>query len=56
MKLNESTKSPLVKKKCIELIPIITKYISSFFTDSHLNVGMKSIFSYINKKDNPHKG
>ena len=56
MKLNEATKNALVKKKCIELIPVITKYISSYFTDTHLNLGMKSIFDYINKKDNAYKG
>jgi len=46
----------LVKKKCIELIPICAKNISLYFTDTHLNQGIKSIFAYINKKDNAFKG
>jgi hypothetical protein len=52
MKLNSETKNAYVKKKCIELIPILAKHIPDHFSDHHLEFGIKSIFSFINKKEN----
>ena len=39
MKMHDSNKSSsnsFVKKKCIEIMPLLVKYISPFFTDVHL--------------------
>ncbi len=55
--MNEMNKSSaFVKKKCIEIMPILVKYIQNNFTDQHLDQALKAIFSYINKKDNKDRG
>jgi hypothetical protein len=56
MKMHESTKSALVKRKCIELLPLMVKYIPGHFSDTQLDQALKSIFNYIGKKDNKDRG
>ena len=57
MKLNDTSKSStFVKKKCIEIMPLLVKYIQPHFTDQHLEMALKAMFNYIAKKDNKDRG
>ena len=49
MSLHESTKSPFVKKKSIEILPQMYKYISNVnhFSDQHLDRALGAIFNFI---------
>jgi len=37
-------------------MPLLVKYIQPYFTDSHLDISLKAIFSYITKKENKDRG
>ena len=57
MKMHENNKaSPYVKKKCIEIMPLLVKHIQPYFLDSHLELSIKAIFGFITKKDNKDRG
>lgn len=49
MIMHETTKDPFVKKKSIDIIPQMYKYISPYghFTDAHLNRALTSIFYFL---------
>lgn len=54
--MHEITKSPFVKKKSIEILPQMYKYISNYnhFTDQQLDKAINNIFNFIappTKKD-----
>ena len=57
----QTSKSNLVRKKCIELIPEMFKCMPDHFKQSSsqgdlLNVAMEAIYDFINKKDNKDRG
>jgi len=47
--MHDTTKSPFVKKKSIEILPQMYKYISNYghFSDDHLKKAMNSIFNFL---------
>ncbi len=54
--MHETTRSPFVKKKSIEILPQMYKYISTYglFTDAQLTKALNAIFNFIappSKKD-----
>ena len=56
MMMHETTKSPFVKKKSIEILPQMYKYISSYglFSDNQLSKALSAIFNFLappSKKD-----
>lgn len=58
MELLRTSKSNLVRKKCIELIPDMFKNIEEHFRKNAdlLPVALQAIFEFINKKDNKDRG
>jgi len=57
MRLLDSSKSPLVRKKCIELIPSMYKYITKHFQISgNLDTAMRAIFAFIEQPGNKDRG
>lgn len=56
MKLHDATKNALVKKKCIEIMPLLYKYILQHFNDSNLDHVMRSLISFVMKKENKDRG
>ncbi len=54
--MHETTRSPFVKRKSIEILPLLVKFIESHFTDQHLDLSLKAIFQYVTKKDNKDRG
>lgn len=55
--MHETNKaSPFVKKKCIEIMPLLVKYIQPYFSEAHLELAIKAIFAFITKKDNKDRG
>lgn len=49
MQMHETTKSPFVKKKSIEILPQMYKYISNYglFSDQHLTKAITAIFNFM---------
>jgi hypothetical protein len=49
MSLHENTKSPFVKKKSIEILPQMYKYISNHdhFSERHLHRAIMAIFNFL---------
>jgi hypothetical protein len=49
MMMHETTKSPFVKKKSIEILPQMYKYISNYnhFSDKHLGQALNAIFRFL---------
>ena len=47
--MHESTKNPFVKRKSIEILPQMYKYISNYnhFSDQHLDKALRAIFQFI---------
>ena len=47
--MHETTKSPFVKKKSIEILPQMYKYISNYnhFSDKHLGQALNAIFRFL---------
>lgn len=58
MELLNKSKSNLVRKKCIELIPVLHKYVEEVFKNNKdlLPLALQAIFEFINKKDNKDRG
>lgn len=56
--LNETTRNALVKKKCIELIPIMYENIKPVFTKDKelLESAIKGIINYIRQPNNKDRG
>ena len=49
MMMHETTKSPFVKKKSIEILPQMYKYISNYghFNDQQLSKAIGAIFNFL---------
>jgi hypothetical protein len=49
MSMHENTKSPFVKKKSIEILPQMYKYISAYnlFSDHQLQKSIAAIFNFL---------
>ena len=60
MTLNQNTRNALVKKKCIELIPILYENIKHVFTGDKNKIllinAIKGIISYIDTPNNKDRG
>ena len=58
MELLKTSKSNLVRKKCIELIPEMLKHIPDYYRQQKdlLHNTIASIFEFIHKKDNKDRG
>lgn len=57
-KLNNETRSPLVKKKCIELVPIMYEHIKHVFARDRrlLENAITGIVDYIKLPNNKDRG
>jgi hypothetical protein len=57
MKLLQTSRNALVKKRCIEIIPALYKYITNFFNQGdNLDVAMKAILEFIRIPGNKERG
>ena len=58
MNLNQNTRNPLVKKKCIELIPILYENIKHVFVSNKqlLESAITGIINYIHTPNNKDRG
>jgi hypothetical protein len=56
MQLFKTSKNQQVKKKCIEIIPQLFKYMNQNFSSEDIETSMNLIFAFITQKDNKDKG